>query len=189
MKRFLLLSIILTSIEANATGVCLVCPAGYDCSTGAPVLGGVEGQILVQGSTGIVWKNVSEVNLRGPQGAPGLTGASGPVGDKGATTTGPEGARGPQGVASCTAPANANTSNDNVNIQWGCTAGSGSSNAPTYPSASSGLYCWCRMQSKAQPGTFSSWVYYSDYVSDYYCDGGCNGVCLYYTSWRSKATW
>ena len=99
MKNPILLSIVLSSILAgagtNATGVCLVCPVGYNCSTGTPVLNGAPDQIMVRGATGIVWKNVSEVAAQGPQGA---TGATGPQGAKGPTgDTGPQGARGPQG--------------------------------------------------------------------------------------------
>jgi len=83
-----LFALLLASAGANATdsGVCQVCPTGFDCSSGAPAIGGANGQILVRTATGVVWKNVAEVAAQGPQGvagAQGATGARGATGPKG----------------------------------------------------------------------------------------------------------
>ena len=81
-KKILLLSVVLASAGVNAadSGVCQVCPTGFDCSSGAPAIGGANGQILVRTATGVVWKNVAEVAAQGPQGAAGPQGPKGPPG-------------------------------------------------------------------------------------------------------------
>ena len=72
MKRLLLLALLLANVGASAaSGVCLVCPAGYDCSSGTPVIGGTVGQILVREGGAAAWKNVATVALQGPQGPQG----------------------------------------------------------------------------------------------------------------------
>ena len=84
MEKLLLLTLVLASAGASASsGVCLVCPTGFDCTSGAPVIGGANGQILVRTATGVVWKNVVEVAAQGPQGAPGAKGATGATGPQG----------------------------------------------------------------------------------------------------------
>ena len=88
----LIMALLLASPANATTGVCQVCPTGFDCSSGAPAIGGANGQILVRTATGVVWKNVAEVAAQGPQGAPGANGAPGPTG-----ATGPQGPKGPPG--------------------------------------------------------------------------------------------
>jgi len=85
MRNLMLMLLIAASAGASAadSGVCQVCPTGFDCSSGTPAIGGANGQILVRTATGVVWKNVAEVAAQGPQGAPGATGAAGPQGPKG----------------------------------------------------------------------------------------------------------
>jgi len=78
MKKLLLLTLLLASAGTNATtGVCMVCPTGYDCSSGTPVIGGTAGQVLVRDGTTTAWKDVATVALQGPQGARGATGPQG----------------------------------------------------------------------------------------------------------------
>ena len=93
MKRILWLAIIMASTEALATGVCLVCPPGFDCASGSPVVSGSGGQVLIREGASTTWKDVSTIALQGatgPQGATGVAGATGPQGGAGAVagTTG-----------------------------------------------------------------------------------------------------
>ena len=80
-----LFALLLASAGANAadSGVCLVCPTGYNCTTGTPVVGGADGQILIRENGVMVWKNIAEVAAQGPQGATGAPGPQGPKGPPG----------------------------------------------------------------------------------------------------------
>ena len=91
MKKLLLLAFVLANIKVSATGVCLTCPTGSDCTDGtSSIMGGSVGQVLISDGSKMVWKNVEDINLRGPQGATGAVGA-----------TGARGATGPQGDPGC----------------------------------------------------------------------------------------
>jgi len=76
---------LLLSLPAHATGVCLVCPPGFDCTSDSPVVSGTAGQVLIREGTSTAWKSVADVALQGNRGAQGATGATGPRGPQGAT--------------------------------------------------------------------------------------------------------
>ena len=79
----LIIALLLAAPANASTGVCPVCPMGFDCSTGTPVVGGADGQILIRENGVMVWKNIAEVAAQGPQGATGATGPQGPKGPQG----------------------------------------------------------------------------------------------------------
>ena len=163
MKKLLLLAI-LASAGANAadSGVCQVCPTGFDCSSGTPVLGGSVGQVLVREGSQIVWKNVEDINLRGPQD--------------------PTNPAGPQGEA----PA---CPGGDTTVEWGC-SGSKTS-APAFSFSASDNYCWCRLIGQGTcvsswvfryGGTATYGCIGGNYSS-------CSSACTDYMSWRSSAVW
>ena len=53
-----------TPVLADDNGTCIVCPTGYDCSSGIPVLRGEVGHILVRDADGTTWRilEASDVN-------------------------------------------------------------------------------------------------------------------------------
>jgi len=47
---------LLAATPAFAASICIVCPPGYDCSTGKPAMSGTTGQVLTRTATGAEWK-------------------------------------------------------------------------------------------------------------------------------------
>ena len=69
---------LLISDQAQAAGVCIVCPPGHTCPiNGTPVISGTPGQILARTATGTEWVDVATAALQGPQGPQGPQGATG----------------------------------------------------------------------------------------------------------------
>ena len=167
MKRLLLLAFVLANIKVSATGICLTCPTGSDCTDGtSSIMGGSVGQVLISDGSKMVWKNVGDINLRGPQGATGAVGspgAAGAVGAQGAAgptgSPGPTGPAGPQGDAppSCSSSAVQNGGWTTSNYKCpGTSSGAGD--------------CWCYRTSKVNTSC-SGWSFYGGP----YCEGGGEG--------------
>ena len=151
MKRLLLLAFVLANVKAGATGVCLTCPTGFNCTDGIPVADSNARQVLVREGGKAVWKDVSTVTtLRGPQGAPGPTGPAGP--------------QGKQGLPACLS--------SGATPEWSCALCSSSGDSLTSP----GKCCWCRL--KGQGTCASSWVFaniWYDAISE--CSNNCHRYC------------
>jgi len=75
MKKLLVISIIASTEVMGAGGVCIVCPPGYDCSSGTPIMGGSAGQVLIRTAGGTAW-TIPEASTGVPA-ALGTTGAAG----------------------------------------------------------------------------------------------------------------
>jgi len=174
MKRLLLLAFVLANVKAGATGVCLTCPTGFNCTDGIPVADSNARQVLVREGGKAVWKDVSTVTtLRGPQGSPGSTGPAGPQGDK--------------GVPTCII--NAAVTGGDTTIEGKCFANSSS---PT--GVGIGAFCWCRLRSQVNTSCYSSLVFRGNGPDGCHYDTNgfyysCTSNCRENLSWLSSTVW
>ena len=72
-------AMLLLSAPSFAAGKCIVCPPGYDCSTGTPALDGTTGQVLTRTENGAEWQAMPAMPspYTSPPAALGATGAAG----------------------------------------------------------------------------------------------------------------
>jgi len=211
MKKFLLLSLII-SAESLASGVCIVCPPGYDCSGNNPALDGTTGQVLTRTAGGTAWQAL-------PAGVSPYTSTPAALGTTGSQGSSANYARGDHvhpttGLVSTTRKifnktlsgditvGDLITERDSCNalpksghtIAWLCSDVSGTVNVAGYPGTpSGGRYCWCRLLSSKSSCGYSTWVYiydliYSDPTLDTSCPYNCESHCKN-TTWRSSAVW
>ena len=177
------MTILLFAAQLNAAGVCIICPPGHTCPAGGgPTLQGNTGQILQRTATGTQWVNASAVQgAQGPQGAVGAQGAMGP------NMTGAQ-------LRAAMCPAPASTTNEHVVVHWRC------SGSQTDPSSLAGFdvigyqsfigrFCWCRGESRANPGCFSSWNSGMSYAGVQDCVKFCPNYCKNPSAWRGQVTW
>jgi hypothetical protein len=50
-----------TPVLASEVGVCIVCPLGYDCSTGKPTLAGSPGQVWTRTADMAEWRDLEDI--------------------------------------------------------------------------------------------------------------------------------
>jgi|GEM_PF-1309773 len=182
-------AILLLSTPTFAAGICIVCPPGYDCSTGTPVLDGATGQVLTRTENGTEWNNFVEV------GAVPTTRTIAGFDLSGDITVGQ--LRDVLDVCNLPIPGTPGGGT----VEYRCSTTNGTQNIAGNPSSNSGQHCWCRFMkndfTKVLTGTacgvtkYSSWVFSHDYTgapldcasrcSSDYCTGG--------TNWRSSAIW
>ena len=194
-NRLLTAALLLTTAPAHATGVCLVCPTGYDCAAGSPI--GKTGNDKLATIGDITWSNVTykpetfePATHSHPEYVPTTRTVAGHALSGNITTA-------QLRAAMCPPPAT--LTNVNVIAHHRC---AGSTTSPSdmggfsfanYPNLpfSGGKYCWCRLESKANPGCFSSWVYRNlDTGEDpEICYRYCPTSCANSTAERNKVTW
>ena len=164
---------LLISDQAQASGVCIICPPGFDCPTGgAPVIqSGSPGQFLRRSATGTEWANISAIQgPMGPQGPQGVAGA-----------------QGAPGVAPALPPCVIGRLSRTGLSRWGCTANS-SSPPPAYSNASTGgNYCWCRFEAFSDPSCNSTpWIFTHAGGG---CSSNCPMTCGLASEWRMQNAW
>jgi len=187
MRKFLLLSLII-SAESLAAGICIVCPPGYDCSTGKPVAHTGNARLATIGDIPTTAAQIGAVPTTRRIGGIELSSDITLLQVEQLVRDAQEAKR---EADDCEA------NRDAVTVQSKCSA-SNIGSAPT----GSGKYCWCRMQGTSHrcnihsEQDFSSWVFHYDF--DNYGGGGntdanicamdCYDVCRS-TSWRAVSVW
>jgi len=215
--KILTAAMLLLSAPALASGVCIVCPPGYDCSTGTPTLDGTTGQVLARGTSGIEWKDMSWVNITDKPTIPSASSTTPKAlgtalvgsetsfarGDHVHPTTGlvPTTRKifGKAITADFTvgdlidAKNTCNSlSQSGHTIEPRCSTTGGTYNVVGNPgTASTGRYCWCRFSSSAPSCGSSAWVYLKDEgpASESDCAAYCGSWCTNATPWRASSVW
>jgi len=166
----MIMALLLTT-QANATGVCLVCPPGHTCSGDSVALGGTAGQVLIREGTSTAWKSVVDVALQGNRGPQGATGATGP--------------RGPQGATG----SNATWVYDHTQI-YGIMGACSKSNSMFSMTATETdhKHCWCCKYKLNGTGS-STYAFVYSYDSASVCRTSCPGMCTEYPNWLSLVSW
>ena len=176
-------------LHAAKEGVCLVCPAGFDCSSGKPVISGSDGQILVREGTGTSWKSLASTSI------PTTLGSTATAGNTSTTTySKSDHAHGYDsgklyGVMPYCANQCANSSNG---LATSDCQNSSHSNGK-WPSIDSNdannKYCWCFKYKLDSNGGRSRPVFFQALSSAANCRTDCSQYCADYSVWRSAATW
>ena len=207
-----LMLMLLLSQHAQAAGVCMVCPPGYECAAeSAPVLGGETGQILRRTIAGTEWVDVATASIQGPQGAEG---AQGPQGVAGASWPAP-GAGGAHRVLTANAAGHASWSSfplhpcmiarltttfqsgSNLALSFDFSHVEGFCSSSSTQMIAGGTYCWCRIPrvtiQRLHGGTRvdcpeTDWLFLvrtSGPPHNTYCQtNSCNNFCQRALHWR-----
>jgi len=188
MNLKILTAAMLLSTPAFASGVCIVCPPGYDCSTSTPVLDGTMGQVLTRTADKTEWRHVAEIAVPTTRTIAGLSLSEDITLEQLLTVLESE---------PCNLPV-AGTPGSGT-IESRCSSTSGTANIAGNPSSGGGTYCWCRykkndftkiISGKACGITrYSAWVFLRGYVLDSFfgngnCTNDCAGLCSSNTAWR-----
>ena len=190
----LAVALLLLSTPAFATGICIVCPPGYDCSTGTPALDGTTGQVLTRTANGAEWDALPAAPTLSSLGGVPTTRTIAGFDLSGDITV--QQLR--DVLDACNLPA-AGTPGGGT-VEYRCSTTNGTQNVAGNPgSATSGQYCWCRYSkndfTKVLTGTacgitkYSAWVFHGARVSASSCADNCAYYCSDDTYWRPASVW
>ena len=192
--------ILLASAEVHATGVCLVCPPGFDCATGSPV--GKTGSAALATMGDIKWSNVVDKPIipTASTAAPTTLGTTATPGATSTTTySKSDHAHGYDhtklyGVYGLCSDRCANSGGKLTDDWLACSRNKSTlyiGHEPNIQSATEGnaQYCWCYKYKLDGSGHSPRPVYLLFFTYPTWCRSNCQLECMSQSEWREVDAW
>jgi len=179
--KILTAAMLLLSAPALASGICIVCPPGYDCSGNNPALDGTTGQVLTRTAGGTAWQAL-------PAGVSPYTSTPAALGTAAAGSSSNY-ARGdhvhPMPTAAQVGVVIPVGNDSNYTVKSHC-----ATNNSGTPDPGPGRYCWCAKETINKGIVVrASWVFYRDYARGDDCATDCLYHCPNEPYWRASSVW
>jgi len=186
-SKIITAALLLLSSPAFAAGVCIVCPPGYDCSTGTPVANTGNARLATIGDIPTTAAQVGAVPAT--RSIAGLE-LSGDITLEQLRDV----------LDTCNLPISGTAGSGTIESK--CSTTNGTVGVAGNPSGGYGEYCWCRYSKndlkKVLSGEscgdsrYTPWVFYtnvSDTIYDRICSKDCATYCTSNSAWRAASVW